>query len=120
MEGSTARKKKELLKGSFRIVTGGCAKRRQLVRGSTASQDSKGYGSGKGLRHPCSEAGPCGSAVAEQDKKDEGTQDLSLVLCGTPCSRIKARDEIRDGIKVKAQEFPALFFIGLESVLGVS
>lgn len=100
------------------IVIG--AKGRQLVRGSAASQDSKGYGAGKGFPDPDSQAGPCGSAVKEQDKKDEGTQDLGLVFCGTPCSGIKAGDEICDGIKVKPQEFPALFFIGFKSVLWVA
>ncbi len=100
------------------IVIG--AKGRQLVGGSTADQNSKGYGAGKGFPYPCSEAGPGGSAVKEQDKKDEGTQDLRLIFSGTPGSGIKAGDEIRDGIKVESQEFPALFFIGFESVFGVS
>ena len=56
----------------------------------------------------------------EQDKKDEGTQDLCLVFCGTPCSGIKAGDEICDGVKVETQEFAALLFIGFKTVLGVA
>ncbi len=45
------------------IVVG--SKGRQLVGGSTADQDCKGDGFGKGFPNPDSEAGPCGSAVKE-------------------------------------------------------
>ena len=100
------------------IVVG--SKGRQLVGGSTADQDCKGDGFGKGFPDPDSEAGSCRSAVKKQDKKDEGTKDLGLVFCRTPGSGIKAGDEICNGIKVKAQEFPALLFIGFETVLWVA
>jgi len=66
------------------------------------------------------EAGPCGSAVKEQDKNDEGTENLGLVLCETSGSGIKAGDEISNGIKVKAQELLVLLFIGFEAVLWVA
>lgn len=96
------------------------AKGRQLVGGSTAGQNCKGDRRGKGFPDPYSEAGFRGSPVKEQDKKDKGTEDLGLVLCGTPGSGIKAGDEICNGIKVKAQELAAFLFIGFEAVLWVA
>lgn len=95
-------------------------KRRQLFRRSTAHENSKGNGGGKGIPHPGSEAGFCRSPVKEQDKKDQGAKDLGLIFRRTPVRRIKAGDEIGNGIEVEVQKLPALFFIRFKSVFRVS
>ena len=124
------KEEKELLEGSFRIIAGRRAVHDPIYNiccgeGSIIVFYKFNVGSDNlvrlfGVPAGRKEAGPCGSAVKEQDKNDEGTENLGLVLCETSGSGIKAGDEISNGIKVKAQELLVLLFIGFEAVLWVA
>lgn len=55
------------------------AKGRQVIRGSAANEEGQGNRVRKDLSDPRGKAGPGIGAVEERSKKDEGTQDLSLM-----------------------------------------
>ena len=39
--------------------------------------------------------------IKKQNKKDQGTQDLCLMCCGTPAIGVKGRDELRKRVQVE-------------------